>query len=52
MTMSALRELASLARQVLKHDKCFPQDERNALERSNEKQEAYPFTRVQSEGDC
>ncbi|GAB5415728.1 MAG: hypothetical protein Cons2KO_33310 [Congregibacter sp.] len=30
--------------QVLNEDKCFPQDERNALERSNEKEETYPFT--------
>jgi hypothetical protein len=39
-----------VAGQVLNEDKCFPQDERNALERSNEKEETYPFTRVQSEG--
>lgn len=36
--------------QVLDENKCFPLDERNTLERSNEKEETYPFTRVQSEG--
>lgn len=36
--------------QVLNDDKCFPQYERNALERSNETKETNPLAGIQSQG--
>lgn len=39
-----------MIRQPLQKDKCFPQDERDALERSDETQETDPLTGIQSQG--
>lgn len=36
--------------QPLQKDKCFPQDERDALERSDETQETDPLTGIQGQG--